>query len=50
VRDVQITQSLERSLDQQAIAALAKWKFEPATKDGEPVAVRLEIEMSFRLY
>jgi TonB family protein len=50
VRDIQVTKSLERSLDQQAIAALNKWKFEPATKDGQPVAVRLEIEMSFQLY
>lgn len=50
VRDIQVTKSLERSLDQQAIAALNKWIFEPATKDGQPVAVKLEIEMSFRLY
>ncbi len=50
VRDIQVTRSLERSLDQQAIAALNKWKFEPATKDGQPVAVKLDIEMSFRLY
>lgn len=50
VRDIQIKQPLEPSLDQQAIAALNKWKFEPAMKDGQPVAVKLEIEMSFRLY
>ena len=50
VRDIQVTKSLERSLDQQAIAALNRWKFEPAIKDGQPVAVKLEIEMSFRLY
>jgi len=24
---------------------VSKWKFEPATKDGIPVAVRLETEM-----
>ncbi len=50
VRDIQVTKSLERSLDQQAIAALQKWKFQPASKDGQPVAVRLDIEMEFRLY
>ena len=50
VRAIQVTRSLDRSLDQQAIAALNKWKFEPATKDGQPVAMKLDIEMSFTLY
>ena len=36
VRDVKVIQSLEPSLDKQAIAAVRTWKFEPATKDGKP--------------
>ena len=50
VHDVKIEHSAEASLDRQAVAALKKWKFKPATKDGEPVAVKLHTEMSFRLY
>jgi TonB family protein len=50
VRDVKIERSLERTLDQQAMAAAKLWKFEPATKDEQPIAVRLSVEMSFRLY
>lgn len=50
VREVKIERSLEKTLDQQAIAAAKLWKFEPATKDEQPVAVQVSVEMSFRLY
>jgi TonB family protein len=33
-----------------AIEAVKKWKFEPATLNGEPVAVLITIEIEFRLY
>jgi len=26
------------------------WKFEPAMKDGHPVSVQINVEVSFRLY
>ena len=49
-RDLKVERSLEPSLDQNAMTALKAWKFEPAMKDGEPVPVRVEVEMSFNLY
>jgi len=49
VRDVSIIKGVEKSLDQQAIAAVSTWKFEPGTKDGKPVAVQLKAEVAFRL-
>ena len=27
-----------------------EWKFEPAMKDGKPVAVQINVEVDFRLY
>jgi outer membrane biosynthesis protein TonB len=30
--------------------AVTTWKFEPATLNGEPVAVRINVEVTFRLY
>ena len=36
-------------LDKQAITAVKQWVFEPGIKDGEPVAVRLVIELTFAL-
>jgi len=51
VGDVKITKSLDKELglDDQAIATVKKWEFKPGTKDGKPVAVRVEIEMTFKL-
>lgn len=37
-------------LEQKALEAVRRWKFEPATKDGVPVPVFLNIEVTFRLY
>jgi TonB family protein len=49
VGDCTVTQPLDAELDQQAITAMKGWEFKPGTKDGEPVAVEVAIEMSFAL-
>ena len=49
-RDLQVVRSLGMGLDQKALEAVNRWKFEPAVKDGRPVAVRVQIEVAFRLY
>ena len=43
----QIIQGLEDELDQSALAAVRQWRFEPARRDGTPVAVRVTVEISF---
>ena len=48
--DVQIVRSLDPSLDQKSIDAVQSWRFDPATKEGQPVAVQIRVETSFRLY
>jgi TonB family protein len=50
VRDVKVTKSLEKSLDKQAVATVSTWRFEPATKDGKPVAVHVNAEVTFKVY
>jgi periplasmic protein TonB len=49
-RDIRVQRSLGMGLDEKAIEAVRKWKFEPSMKDGHPVAVQVNIEVSFRLY
>lgn len=48
-QDIRVTKSLDAGLDQKAIEAVRQWSFEPATKDGEPVAVQATIEIHFKL-
>ena len=49
VRDVKVKKSLETSLDKQAVAAVQTWTFEPGTKEGQPVAVHVDAEVTFRI-
>jgi protein TonB len=37
-------------LDEKALQAVRNWRFEPALKDNQPVAVQVNIEINFRLY
>src|SRR5437667_162612 len=49
-RDIRVARSLGLGLDEKAIEAVRQWKFEPAMKDGKPVAVAINVEVDFRLY
>jgi len=48
--DLCVTQAAGEGLDEKALEAVTTWKFQPATLHGEPAAVRLNVEVSFRLY
>ena len=50
VRGAKVVTGLDKDLDKQALKAVGAWRFEPATKDGKPVAVRLKVEADFKLY
>jgi len=49
-RDLRVLRSLGLGLDEKAIEAVRKWRFEPAMRDGQPVAVQVNVEVSFHLY
>ncbi len=49
VARVRMNRCLGSGLDEQAVQAVSQWKFEPATKDSKPVAVQLNIEVSFHI-
>jgi periplasmic protein TonB len=49
-RDLRVQRSLGLGLDEKAMEAVRTWKFDPARKDGQPVAVQINVEVNFRLY
>jgi len=47
--NIRVLKALGLGLDEKAIEALKKWKFNPGRKDGKPVTVAAQIEVNFRL-
>ncbi|MGB6633169.1 MAG: energy transducer TonB, partial [Terriglobales bacterium] len=45
-----VTKKLGMGLDEKAIEAVRKWKFEPARKYGRPVMMRLNLSLTFKLF
>jgi periplasmic protein TonB len=50
IRDVHVTRSSDKRLDQNAIDTVKQWRFNPAMRDGKPVSVLTSVEVDFRLY
>ncbi|MGH9509831.1 MAG: TonB family protein, partial [Terriglobales bacterium] len=50
VRDLRVQRSLGFGLDEKAVEAVRRWKFDPATLDERPVASQIYVEVRFRLY
>ena len=49
-RDVRVVKSLGLGLDEKAVETVRTWKFKPAMRNGVPVAVRLVVAFTFRLF
>jgi len=47
VQNIEIKKSLFPSLDESAVAAVRKWRFEPAIKDGQPASMYMVVEFYF---
>jgi TonB family protein len=47
--DATVSKSAGKDFDAQALTTIKRWKFHPATKDGQKVNCRMVIEMSFDL-
>jgi TonB family protein len=48
-QNMQVKKPLYPSLDQAAVQAVSKWRFEPAMKNGELVSMWLEAQVNFNL-
>ena len=49
VTDCRVVKPLGYGLDEKAVETVKTWRFNPATKDGTPVPVRVMVEVSFKL-
>ena len=48
--NLRVAQSLGMGLDEKAIEAVSRWRFKPATLNGQPVATQIAVVVDFRLY
>jgi TonB family protein len=48
--DIHVGQSLGMGLDEKAIEAVNRWRFRPATLNGQAVATQIAVQVDFRLY
>jgi len=48
--NIRVGQSLGMGLDERAIEAVSRWRFKPATLNGQPVATQIAVEVDFHLY
>lgn len=49
VDSVRIVHSVHELLDQNAVAAFERWRFQPGRKNGAPVSLEVVVEIPFRL-
>ena len=49
-QSLRLVRRLGMGLDEKAMEAVLRYRFKPAKKDGKPVAVRMTVEVNFRLY
>jgi TonB family protein len=48
--DIRVGQSRGLGLDEKAVEAVSRWRFKPATLNGQPVATQIAVEVNFHLY
>jgi len=50
VSHLSVTRSLGAGLDEEALKTVKNWRFKPATKNGKPVPVWIDVEVNFQLF
>jgi len=50
VRNIRLVRPLGMGLDESALSMIQTWQFRPGTRNGQPVAVEMNVEIGFNLY
>ena len=48
VDSIQLVRGIDEQLDANSIAAFSQWKFEPGTREGQPVPLEAIVHIPFR--
>jgi TonB family protein len=48
--DLRVVKSVGYGLDEKALDAVSRYRFQPAMRDGQPIAARIAVEINFNLY
>jgi TonB family protein len=49
-QNIQVIRHLQMGLDEETVAAVTHYKFKPATLQGKPVPVAVDIQVKFKIY
>ena len=49
VEDVHVVRSVQAAIDQRAVEAFQRWRFDPGRKNGAPIPLEVVVEIPFRL-
>jgi TonB family protein len=49
-RDIKVVKGVGYGLDEKAVEAVSRWKFNPALRDGQPIEREITVEVGFNLY
>src|SRR5690242_4793355 len=47
--DIEVVKGLGMGLDEKAVECLSKWRCKPGTHDAQPISVKVQIQVNFRL-
>jgi TonB family protein len=47
--DVEVVAPLGHGLDEKAVEAVKQWRFQPAMRDGNPVSMKISVQVNFHL-
>lgn len=50
VQNIRLVRPAGMGMEEEAVATVSKWRFKPAKREGEPVAVEMNIEVAFNRF
>lgn len=49
-KDITVVKGVRSDIDQKAVEAVREWRFAPATKDGKPISLTVNVHVTFNVF